>query len=114
MLVTPEKNRRNQLQALGVAAVAVVLAGLSGAAWPPLWAGLALGPLLYWLVRRSCLRRLAVMQQPFPAAWEEILDPVRCDGGGIGRERHLVADLRLGSRIDELSALTKILGGARG
>src|SRR6516165_9328012 len=73
MLVTVEKNRRSQQHALVVAAIAVVLAGLGGVAWPPLWGGLVLVPLLYWLVRRRCLHRLAVMRQPFPAAWEEIL-----------------------------------------
>jgi Mlc titration factor MtfA (ptsG expression regulator) len=73
MLVTPEKNRRNQIQALLVAGISALLVGLAGWGWPPLWIGLVFCTYLYWLLRRRCLRRLAVMQQPFPAAWEEIL-----------------------------------------
>ena len=28
---------------------------------------------IYWVVRRRCVRRLRIMEQPFPASWEQIL-----------------------------------------
>jgi Mlc titration factor MtfA (ptsG expression regulator) len=73
MIVTPQRNQQNRRHAL---AAATALAGASlVAGWfsPPLLLGLALCPLLYWLLRRRCLRRLAVMRQTFPASWEQIL-----------------------------------------
>jgi Mlc titration factor MtfA (ptsG expression regulator) len=73
MLVTPDSNRRNQRQALAAAGLAAGAAAFLGWLSPPLWLLLGLSPFLYWLVRRRCLRRMAVMHQPFPARWEEIL-----------------------------------------
>ncbi len=73
MLVTPEANSRNQRQALVVAALVAVAVGFWGWFSSPLWLLLGLSPLTYWWIRRRCLRRLAVMQQPFPDEWEQIL-----------------------------------------
>ncbi len=73
MLVTPDSNRRNRNQAL-VAALSVACATiLLGWAFPPFWLLLGVSPFTYWWGRRPCLRRLAVMRQPFPASWETIL-----------------------------------------
>lgn len=63
MLVTPEANRRNQKQALAVAALVAVGAGVWGWIFPALWLLLGLSPLTYWWLRRRSLRRMAVMQQ---------------------------------------------------
>ncbi|TAJ10775.1 MAG: hypothetical protein EPO61_00395 [Nitrospirae bacterium] len=73
MLVTPEANGRNQRQALVAAGLVVLAGGVVGWLSPPLWLLLGLSPLIYWLVRRRCLRRVAVMRQPFPEDWEQIL-----------------------------------------
>jgi Mlc titration factor MtfA (ptsG expression regulator) len=73
MLVTPESDRQNRRGAIFVAALVVVVAALAGLLWPPLWLSLGFGPLVYWWFRRRCLRRLAVMRQPFPEHWEQIL-----------------------------------------
>jgi MtfA peptidase len=73
MLVTPEANRQNRNVAfLATAASASVLA-IGGFFWPFLWTGVVASPGLWWLLRRRCLRRLAAMRQPFPPAWEAIL-----------------------------------------
>ena len=73
MLVTPDVLTRNRRQALIVALLVAWPVGLLGWLYPPLWLFLGLCPLAYRLVRRPCLRRLAVMQQPFPDSWERIL-----------------------------------------
>lgn len=73
MLVTPEADRRNWWQALAAAVLVAWAAGLLGWAAPALWLLLGLSPFAYWWVRRRMLRRVAVMQQPFPERWEEIL-----------------------------------------
>ena len=73
MLLTPEAQRRNQRQAL---ATTLLVAGAAGwLTWliPLLWPLLGLSPFTYWWVRRPCLRRLEIMQQPFPEEREEIL-----------------------------------------
>src|SRR5947209_393342 len=73
MLVTAEQNRGNQRLALLVAGSVAILAALAGWFSPPLWGGLIFCPLVWWLIRRRCRRRLRVMKQPFPPAWERIL-----------------------------------------
>jgi MtfA peptidase len=73
MLVTPAADKRNRTVALLVSGFAVATAGVAGLAWPVLWLGVASGPLLWWLLRRRCLRRLSLMRQPFPPGWEAIL-----------------------------------------
>ena len=73
MIVTAEANRGNQRQALVATAVVAWAAGLLAWLSPALWLLLGLIPFTYWWVRRRCLRRMAVMQQPFPAQWEQIL-----------------------------------------
>src|SRR5512147_918442 len=73
MLVTPEADRVNQRQALVAALMVAVVAGFLGWHSPALWLLLALSPFTYWWVRRRCLRRMAVMRQPFPDEREQIL-----------------------------------------
>ena len=73
MLVTPEANGRNQRQALVAAGLVAWAVGLFGWLSPALWLLLGLIPFTYWWVRRRYLRRIAVMQQPFPAHREQIL-----------------------------------------
>ncbi len=69
MLVTTEINRRNHRQALAAASLVAVVAVF----WGWLATPLGLSPFTYWWLRGRCLRRLEVMQQPFPDDWEEIL-----------------------------------------
>ncbi len=73
MLVTPENNRRNRWLAILLAALVVVAAGLLGWFSRPLFALVLFAPAVYWLARRRCLRRMAVMRRPFPPAWETAL-----------------------------------------
>ncbi|MBX3324757.1 MAG: zinc-dependent peptidase [Nitrospira sp.] len=73
MLVTPEINTHNRREALIAAGLAALAAAWLGWLFPVLWLLAGLSPLAYWWVRRRCLRRLAVMRQPFPVAWETIL-----------------------------------------
>lgn len=73
MLVTPESNRRNRNHGIALAVVMAVTAAVAGWFFPPVLLALALCPLIYWLVRRRCQRRIWIMRQPFPAAWELIL-----------------------------------------
>jgi MtfA peptidase len=73
MLVTPASNRRNRHFALGLAAVAAVAVAAISFSLPWCLPALLLGPIIYWLVRRPCLRRLRVMAHPFPPVWEGIL-----------------------------------------
>ena len=73
MLATPEGNRNNRRCAVGVVALMIAACGVAGWFAPPLLVLLALCPLVYWLLRRRCLRRLAAMRRPFPPHWEQIL-----------------------------------------
>jgi len=73
MLVTPATNRYNRYSAFALAAVATVAAAVLGFFYPWCLAGVLLGPVVYWWLRRRCLRRLHVMAQPFPRVWETIL-----------------------------------------
>ena len=73
MLVTNEINSRNRNHALATAGVAAMSSTIAGWFFPPVLFSLALCPFIYWLARRRCLRRLTIMRQPFPAAWEQIL-----------------------------------------
>ena len=73
MLITEDSNRRNRYQALAAALLVGSAAVFSGLLYPPLWLLLGLSPLTHWLVRRRSLRRMAVMRQPFPSHWEQIL-----------------------------------------
>ncbi|HVP13886.1 MAG TPA: zinc-dependent peptidase [Phycisphaerae bacterium] len=95
MLVTPDLNARNHREALIAAGSVALAAAWLGWLFPVLWLLVGLGPLAYWRVRRRCLRRLAVMHQPFPAAWETILRSHvafyrALDGAGQTRFRQLV------------------------
>ncbi len=73
MIVTPDANRRNRREAIVAAVLVAVISGWWGWMSPPLWFLLGLSPFIYWWVRRRCLRRLAVLAQPFPEQWERIL-----------------------------------------
>jgi len=73
MLVTPELNAHNRREALLATGLVTIAAVWLGWLIPVLWPVILLIPFVYWLVRRRCLRRLTVMAQPFPPAWELIL-----------------------------------------
>lgn len=73
MLVTPEDNRRNRNQALALISAMAVTSAIAGWFFTPLLLTLGACPFVYWLVRRRTLRRLKILNQPFPAAWEQIL-----------------------------------------
>lgn len=95
MIVTAEANRGNQQRALVTAGLVAWAAGLLGWLSPLLWLLLALSPFCYWWVRQRCLRRMTVMQQPFPDNWEQILRThvayfEALDDAGKARFRQLV------------------------
>ncbi len=73
MLVTLEGNRRNRNHAFALAGATAVTSVVAGWFWHPVLLSLGLSPLIYWLVRRRCVRRLRIMEQLFPASWEQVL-----------------------------------------
>lgn len=73
MLVTPETNRRNRNSTLKLITFVSVLFAILGFFSPWWLLGLLLAPIIYWWCRRQCVRRLRVMEQPFPQVWEAIL-----------------------------------------
>ena len=73
MLVTPENNRRNRNHALALVGAITVTCAIVGWFFPPALFSLGLCPFVYWLGRQRCLRRLKIMQRPFPASWEQVL-----------------------------------------
>ena len=73
MLVTPERNRQNRNHALASAGATAVISVVAGWFFHPILLLLVLSPFVYWLVRRRCVRRLRIMEQPFPALWEQAL-----------------------------------------
>ena len=73
MLITSESNRQNRKRAAMLTAIMLVSFALAGWFFSPALMGLIFAPLLYWLLRRHCLRRLSVMNRPFAAMWETIL-----------------------------------------
>jgi hypothetical protein len=79
MLVTADRSRRNRNYALALAGAMAGMSALAGWFWPPALLSLALCPLIYWLVRRRCVRRLRIMEQPF----------TRCVGTGTASSRRL-------------------------
>ena len=70
MLVTAEMNRRNRSHSLVLAGAAAVVSAVAGWFYHPALLTLGLSPLIYWLLRRRCVRRMEIMKQPFPASWE--------------------------------------------
>jgi hypothetical protein len=94
MLVTTEGNRRNRNRALTLAGVLALVSLAAGWFFPPVLLALLLCPLVYWLLRRRCLRRFRLMREPFPASWEQILQRhVAFFSGPAGlREATLSAD----------------------
>src|SRR5580658_7288393 len=73
MLVTPERNRRNRDQAFALAGGTAAVSLVAGWFFHPALLSLGVCPFIYWLVRRRCVRRLELMGQPFPDAWEKVL-----------------------------------------
>lgn len=73
MLVTALSNRRNQQLAVAIATAIVLAFAVLGWFLPWWWAGVVVGPLAYWWMRRGCRRRIRVMEQPFPRVWEAVL-----------------------------------------
>lgn len=73
MIVTPERNRRNRQTALTVVILMIVTSGIAGWFFHPALVVLGLCPFVFRRLRRRCLRRLAVIKQPFPEHWEGIL-----------------------------------------
>lgn len=73
MIVTPENNHRNRSHAFALAGTTCVIGAVAGWFWFPLFLFLGFCPLIYWMIRRRCLRRLRIMKQRFPTSWEEIL-----------------------------------------
>ncbi len=74
MLVTPEINRRNRIYAFTLAGITAAASLLAAWFWLPALLFLCLCPLIFWLIRRHCARRLRIMNQPFPAFWEQVLE----------------------------------------
>ncbi len=73
MLITPEIDRRNQRFAFAVVLFSLLLVG-GLATFSPWWLLLApLAAVAGYLARRTTRRRLQVLNQPFPDAWEAIL-----------------------------------------
>jgi Mlc titration factor MtfA (ptsG expression regulator) len=73
MLVTPKSNRRNRNQAFAVAGGAAAMSLAVGWFFPLALLSLGVAPFVYWFVRRRCVRRLEIMEQPFPDSWEKVL-----------------------------------------
>jgi Mlc titration factor MtfA (ptsG expression regulator) len=73
MIVTPARNRRNRWVALLSAALVAAGLGAAALAEPLVLLALPLAPLVYWLCRRSVLRRLRAERRPFPPEWEHVL-----------------------------------------
>ena len=121
MLVTPGANRRNRRQALIAAGLVAWATGLLGWAFPVLWILLGLSPFTYWWVRRRCHRRVAVMRQPFPDRWEQILREqvaffLALDDAGKARFRQLVQifldEVRITGIRTEVDATIRVLVAA--
>jgi Mlc titration factor MtfA (ptsG expression regulator) len=74
VLVTPEINRHNRHNALRVAGLIGLAGVVAGCLYLPLLSTLVLAPVVYWLIRRRCLRRLGVAQNPFPLEWQAVLE----------------------------------------
>ena len=73
MLVTLDRNRRNRNHAFALAGATALTSAVAGWFWHPVLLSLGLSPFIYWLLRRRCVRRLRVMEQQFPALWEQVL-----------------------------------------
>ena len=73
MLVTPGINRRNQLVAISASAIVALSVIGAGLFYPWCWLALLLVPVVYWWLRRRCLRRMRVMKGPLPQVWEGTL-----------------------------------------
>ncbi len=73
MLVTPNINRRNRKHAFALASTMAVVVVFTGWFYHPALLALILPPIVYGSVRRRCVRRMRIMEQPFPASWEHVL-----------------------------------------
>jgi Mlc titration factor MtfA (ptsG expression regulator) len=95
LLVTEQNNRSNQHHALVLAAVVAVLILLLALKWHLAVLALPLAWCVYHLMRRRTLRRIKVIAEPLPAAWEEVLQQnvvfyQALDEAGRERFRNLV------------------------
>ena len=70
MLVTSDSNRKNRIAALTLAGITGLLLAVAGCFNLYFFIALPLAVAVYWFARRRTKRRLAVMQAPFPEAWE--------------------------------------------
>jgi hypothetical protein len=73
MLVSVDRNRRNRNHAFALAGAAAVTSVVAGWSYHPALLAVGLSPFIYWLIRRRSVRRLRIMEQPFPASWEQVL-----------------------------------------
>jgi Mlc titration factor MtfA (ptsG expression regulator) len=74
VLVTPEINRHNRRYALTASAGVALVSAVSGWFYAPLLSLLALAPVGYWLLRRRCLRRMAIAKRPFLPEFQAVLE----------------------------------------
>ena len=73
MLVTEQNNRSNQHHALVFAAVVAVVVLVLALKWHLALLALPLAYGVYHLMRRRTLRRIKVIAEPLPDAWENVL-----------------------------------------
>ncbi|MEP6946109.1 MAG: zinc-dependent peptidase [Acidobacteriota bacterium] len=74
MLVTPEANQRNRIFALVLVGALAVVFVAAGWFWLPALIFVGSCPIMYWMLRRRCVRRIRTMEQPFPQQWEQTLE----------------------------------------
>lgn len=74
MLVTSEVNRQNRRRSVIFVGVEIVASIAFGLLWTPAFLLLLLCPFVYWFLRRRCIERLSIMEEPFPLAWEQVLE----------------------------------------
>ncbi|MCE9584088.1 MAG: hypothetical protein K8T20_16510 [Planctomycetes bacterium] len=73
MLVTAEGNGRNRWHSAVLAGGGAMAVAAAGWFYFPALLLLAFVPVVYWMGRRRCVRRMSVMARPFPASWEVVL-----------------------------------------
>ncbi|MCB1024351.1 MAG: zinc-dependent peptidase [Acidobacteria bacterium] len=73
MIITSEANRRNKNFAIAATIAFAIIVLLFGWIWLPGILLLGSCPLVFWLIRRHTVRRLMVLERPFPKLWEQIL-----------------------------------------
>ncbi len=121
MLVTAESDRRNRIAAAVLAGITCLACLAAGLLNPYLWLGLPLSVLVYRFARRRNLRRIEVMQAPFPVPWEQGLQTHveffrALDGAQQDRFRNLVKifldEVLITGVRTEVDELTRVLVAA--